>query len=231
MQFDLKIIQPYRLVLLVPIGFPFLLITSLIINHRVSNTVLSILLIFIFCASFIGLIFYLVYGHLIIRIEHEALSIEWIKRIPLDFNRTKTIAFDDITKLRIDRPAFNSQRALKIYYNYASTDTRQYNFYINSYDNKLFRGDMLKLMNYLTELSKIKSIKVIDHWDEWNEKGYLKIVYRINQVISSIAICVILYTVFAGNFKAKNLILVLSFLPQVYLYGLIMKQKMKSDKE
>ena len=231
MQFELKTIQAYRGIFLFPIGLPFLLITSLVINHRVSSTPLSILLILIWCTSVIGLIFYLMYGRLIIRIENDALSIEWIKRIPFDLNRTMTIAFDDITKLRVDRPGFNSQRALKIYYNYTDTYTKTHSFNINSYDNRFFRGDMLKLMDYLTELSKLKSIKVIDHWDEWHEKGYLKIAYRINQAITTIAVGVILYTIFTGSFKSKNLILIFCFLPQMYLYGLIMKQKIRPNEK
>ena len=107
------------------------------------------------------------------------MKIKWLKRLPFDYNKTIEIPLKDITKLRIDRQLKSNQRAVKIYFNSENSNIQGSSLFINSYENKVFKCDIVKLIEYLTELSTTKSIPVTNHWEEWNEKGYIKFTKRL----------------------------------------------------
>ncbi|WP_198170233.1 hypothetical protein [Mucilaginibacter arboris] len=195
MRFDIKSIQPYRGLILFPFVTFGLLLISLEINKWVPNAAFTVILILSLLALTFGLFYYFIYSQFSIIVDNEKFKIEWIRKLPFNFVKTETIHFKDIKKIRIDRQLNSNQRSVKIYFDTPTTNNQTNSFYINSYDNKFFRGDILNLIDYLDDLCKEKSIRVTTHWEEWNEKGYTKLVTRIIIIgLSTMAIYLILKT-------------------------------------
>lgn len=177
-RFDIKYIHPYRGLILFPFATFGLLLIFLEINDHVSNATFSGSLILSLLALVFVLFYYMISSRLSIIVEDEKFKIERIRKLPFSLNKTTIIWFKDITKIRIDRQLNSNQRSVKIYYT-STNNIQTSSIYINSYDNKFFRGDILNLMDYLNDFCKERSIRITNHWEEWNEKGYTKLVTGI----------------------------------------------------
>ena len=68
-------------------------------------------------------------------------------------------------------------------------------------------------------------------WDEWADKGYIRTAYRINIVILLLATALVTFFIINKGFSTGHLFLLLLFIPQLYLYGQQMKQKINNHKK
>jgi hypothetical protein len=218
-RFDIKYIHPYRAGVVFTLTSVGLLFAWVEINKNIQNAILCGFFILTLSAIALSLSWFFVYARLVIYKENENLRIEWLRRLPFNFNKTEIINENKITKLRIDKSSDSNQRAVKIYF---KTGT----FYINSYDNKYFRADILNFMEYLRNLSKLKSIPIVDQWDEMNERGLLRIAYITNSVILVLAIVACGLFIFFKGFQSRFILFLLPIIPHRLMYNKLMKSKL-----
>jgi len=122
---------------------------------------------------------------------------------PIEINQIETIVIDQNQLLK---KIITSERVVKIN------------------NGKIYKKDSAKFIDFLTENS---NARVIDSWDVWNEKGWLKTAYRINTIILTLFIgIVVIFTIMKG-FNSRLLLFAPLLISQLFLYQIQMKGKEK----
>jgi hypothetical protein len=212
-KFELTIFRQSRVLL----GL-FLTLVALIGLLILSAGLISFLIGLIIFAFFLLTTYYFVVGHLLISIENEQLTFNWRRKRIFNFQEIKPINIADIKTIVID----NEQFLRKI----ITTDRT-----IKINNAKVQQKDASKFIRQLVVLTKKNNVRKIDSWDEWVDKGYIKTAYRINTVILIVAIMILTFFIITKGFNSRHLFLVLLSIPQLFLYQLQMKQKIKNEKK
>ena len=207
-QFDLTIFRQSRVLLIVLI-FPVSALSALFIGRSITIPILNLLAPIIF----LGLVGYGLYyysiGHLTVRLNDKNLEFKWNKKACFNYNEIEPIEIEKINTLVIDQNQFlrkiiGQERTIKIN------------------NAKIQKKDSKKFIDFLRNNT---NARVIDRWDIWDEKGWLKIAYRINTfLLTSFIGIVVVYTIFKG-FNSRLLFFVSLVLSQLFLYHIQMKKK------
>jgi hypothetical protein len=212
-KFELTIFRQSR-VLIGLFLTPFTLIGLLILGAELNSILIGLLLF----AFYLLTIYYFVVGHLTITIDNGQIKFNWTKKLIFNYENIQPININDINTIVID----SGQLLRKIV-------TKDRTIKINN--AKVQQKDALKFIYKLGVLTKDNNVREIDSWDEWADKGYIKSAYRINTVILVLATALVTFAIFKNGFNYRHLFLVLLFMPQIFLYGQQMKQKIKNDKK
>lgn len=212
-KFELTIFRQSR-VLIGLFLTPFALIGLLILGAELKSILIGLLLF----AFYLLTIYYFVVGHLTITIDNGQLKFNWTNKLIFNYDNIEPLNIRDINTIVID----NGQLLRKII-------TKERTIKINN--AKVQQKDALKFIYELGILTKENNVREIDSWDEWDDKGYIKTAYRINTVILVLATILVTFVIFKKGFNSRHLFLVLLFIPQLFLYGQQMKQKIKNDKK
>ena len=197
--FDIKIIHPYRLVVLASMFIMGGLWGSLQIDQHISDTLSSAYLIILFNVILVRAYARLIYGRVTITAKNEEFHLEWKKKLPFNFKSPKSIAFSSINKIRIDANQGNQPnptKAVKIYFNPKSASDQQKSLFLHTFDNYYFRGDINEFIGYLSSFTKQNSIKITSHWQEWEEKGYRKLILQFLKFSAMVLATLLLYLIF-----------------------------------
>ena len=193
---------------------PFALIGLIILGAELKSFFIGLLLFTFYLLT----IYYFVVGHLTITVDNGQLKFNWAKKLIFNYDNIQPININDIKTIVID----NGQLLRKIV-------TNDRTIKINN--AKVQQKDALKFIYELSVLTKENNVREIDSWDEWADKGYIKTAYRINTVILVLAAGLVTFTILNKGFNSQHLFLVLLFIPQLFLYGQQMKQKIKNKKK
>lgn len=212
-KFELTIFRQSR-VLIGLFLTPFALIGLLILGVELNSILIGLLLF----AFYLFTIYYFVVGHLTITVDNGQLKFNWTKKLIFNYDNIQPVNINDINTIVID----SGQLLRKIV-------TKDRTIKINN--AKVQQKDALKFIYELGILTKENNVREIDSWDEWADKGYIKTAYRINTVILVLALGLVTFAIINKGFNSRYLFLVLLFIPQLFLYGQQMKQKLKNDKK
>lgn len=212
-KFELTIFRQSR-VLIGLFLTPFALIGMLILGTELNSILIGLLLF----AFYLLTIYYFVVGHLIITIDNAQLKFNWTKKLIFNYDNIPTVNINDINTIVID----SGQLLRKIV-------TKDRTIKINN--AKVQQKDAIKFIYELGILTKENNVREIDSWDEWADKGYIKIAYRINTVILVLASGLVTFAIIKTGYNSRHLFLFLLFIPQLFLYGQQMKQKLKNSKK
>ncbi len=212
-KFELTIFRQSR-VLIGLFLTPFALIGLLILGAELNSILIGLLLF----AFYLLTIYYFVVGHLTITVDNGQLKFNWTKKLIFNYDNIQPVNINDINTIVID----SGQLLRKIV-------TKDRTVKINN--AKVQQKDALKFIYELGILTKENNVREIDSWDEWADKGYIKTAYRMNTVILVLATVLVTFAIFKTGFNSRHLFLVLLFIPQLFLYGQQMKQKLKNDKK
>ena len=193
---------------------PFALIGLLILGAELNSILIGLLLF----AFYLLTIYYFVVGHLTITVDNGQLKFNWTKKLIFNYDNIQPVNINDINTIVID----SGQLLRKIV-------TKDRTIKINN--AKVQQKDALKFIYALGILTKENNVREIDSWDEWADKGYIKTAYRINTVILVLGSGFVTFAIIKTGFNSRHLFLVLLFIPQLFLYGQQMKQKLKNDKK
>jgi hypothetical protein len=191
--------------------FPISLLTALFIGLTINISILNIIIPVLFI-GLVGLgLYYFSVGHLTVIQKEKRLEFFWTKKTLFKYNDIAPIEIDEIETLVIDqnellKKIITQDRVVKIN------------------NGKIYKKDSAKFIDFLTENS---NIRVIDSWDVWDEKGWLKTAYRINTIIlTSFIGIVVIYTIMKG-FNSRLLLFAPLLISQLFFYQLQMKSKRK----
>ncbi|ASK32524.1 hypothetical protein CEY12_21620 [Chryseobacterium sp. T16E-39] len=192
---------------------PILFIISLFIGGEVNSFIITILL------FIVGLMimYYFVIGNLkiIIRSDDE-MFFEWEKKFIFNFKSMVPIKISDIKTIVLDEDQF--LRKIK-------TDT--ITIYINN--SKIKQKDADKFIDKLKGEVNKYNIRIIDSWDEFDEKGYIRLAYKINSFVLIVSIIVIIIFTILKGFNPFAFSVLLLFIPQILLYRKQMKSKIDNS--
>ncbi|MEM0577533.1 hypothetical protein [Flavobacterium polysaccharolyticum] len=163
-------------------------------------------------------IYYFVVGHLTITIDNGQLKFDWTRKLIFNYDDIAPINIADIKTIVID----SGLLLRKI----ATVDTT-----IKINNAKVQQKEAHKFIYELVNLTKENNVREIDSWDEWADKGYIKTAYKINTIILVLATVLVTFFIIKKGFNSRHLFLVLLLIPQLFLYGQQMKQKIKNDKK
>lgn len=175
------------------------------------NLVFGLLLFAIFLLTY----YYFIVGHLTVRIDTDSGKIffDWTKKHFFNYKEIEPVNISSIERIVVD----NGVLLRKI-------RTKEREIQLNT--AKFQQKDTLRLIYRLEVLAKDNDAKRIDSWDEWNEKGYLKIAYRVNSIILVVSAIIVTVFVFKKGFDSRLLFFMMLLIPQMILYGRQMKRKM-----
>jgi len=210
-KFELTIFRQSR-VLIGLFLTPIALIGLLILGAELNNIFIGLLLFAVYLLT----VYYFVIGHLTIAIDSGQLKFNWSKKLIFNYDDIEPLNIADIKTIVIDsgkllRKIITTDRTIKI--NNAKVQIKDAN----------------KFIYQLGILTKENDVREIDSWGEWADRGYIKTAYRINTVILILATFLVTFFIVKNGFNSRHLFLVLLFIPQLYLYGQQMKQKIKND--
>ncbi len=212
-KFELTIFRQSR-VLLGLFLTPVALIGLLILGAELNSILIGLILFAIYLLT----LYYFIVGHLTITVDNGQLKFNWTRKLIFNYDNIQPINIADIKTIVID----NGQLLRKIITNDGT---------IKINNAKVQQKDSLKFIYELGVLTKENNVREIDSWDEWADKGYIKTAYRINTVILVLATVLVTFAILKKGFNSRHLFLVLLFIPQLFLYGQQMKQKIKNDKK
>lgn len=124
----------------------------------------------------------------------------------------ESVKYDTIKILIID----NGQFLRKII-------TRDRTVVINT--SKIKPKDASKLIHRLSLIAKKHNIETIDSWDVMAEKGYIKTLYWINNVVMILVGIIVIVFIAMRGFNSRHLPFIFFLFPQLYFMGRQMKQK------
>ena len=193
---------------------PVALIGLLILGAELNSILIGLFLFAVYLLT----VYYYVVGHLIITIDNGHLKFNWTRKLIFNYADIEPINIADIKTIVIDsglllRKIATAERTIKIN------------------NAKVQQKDAPKFIYELAVLTKEYNVREIDSWDEWADKGYIKTAYRINTIILVLATVLVTFYITKKGFNSRQLFLVLLFIPQLFLYGKQMKQKIKNDKK
>jgi len=188
---------------------------GLVILGAELNSIIIVLFLF---AVYLSTVYYFVVGHLLITIDNGQLKFNWKRKLIFNYKDIEPIIIADIKTIVIDsglvlRKIVTTDRTIKIN------------------NAKVQQKDAPKFIYELAVLTKGNNVREIDSWDEWADKGYIKTAYRINTVILVLATVLVTFFIIKKGFDSRHLFLVSLFIPQLFLYGQQMKQKIKNEKK
>ena len=210
-QFELTIFSQSRILLIV-LFFPISFLTALFLGITIDIQILNIVTPFLFLGLVGFGLYYFAVGHLKVTQIENRLEFEWNKKLLFNYNEIDPIEINQIETMVIDqnqllKKIITAERVVKIN------------------NGKIYRKDSAKFIHFLTENS---NARVIDSWDVWNEKGWLRTAYRINTIILTLFIgIVIVFTILKG-FNSKLLLFAPLLISQLFLYQIQMKGKEKN---
>ncbi|WP_027375642.1 hypothetical protein [Kaistella palustris] len=193
---------------------PIALIGLIILGAELNNIFIGLLLFAVYLLT----VYYFVVGHLTVSIDDEQLKFRWTRKLIFNYDEIEPLNIIDIKTIVIDsgqllRKIITADRSIKI--NNAKVQVKDAN----------------KFIYQLSILTKKNDVREIDSWDEWADKGYIKAAYRINTVILVLATILVTTFIIMKGFNSRYLFLFLLFMPQLYLYGQQMKQKIKNNEK
>jgi len=211
-QYELTIFRQNRILLVVLI-FPISLLTALFIGLEIKISILNIII----PISFLGIVgfglYYFTIGHLIITQKENRLEFEWNKKAIFNYDNIEPIEINQIETIVIDQ----DQLLKKII-------TQDRVVKINN--GKIKQKDSSEFIDFLT---KNANARIIDSWDVWDEKGWLKTAYRINTILLTLFIgIVVVYTVLKG-FNSRLLLFAPFLIIELILYQQQMKRKKRKN--
>ncbi len=212
-KFELTIFRQSRVLLGVFLT-PVALIGSLILGAELNNVFIGLILFAVYLLT----VYYFVVGHLIIAIDNSELKFNWTRKLIFNYDNIEPINIADIKTIVID----NGQLLRKI----ITTDRT-----IKINNAKVQQKDAPEFIYELGVLTKENNVREIDSWDEWADKGYIKTAYRINTFLLLSTTVVVTSFIIMKGFNSRHLFLVLLFIPQLFLYGKQMKQKIKNNRK
>ncbi|WP_027375815.1 hypothetical protein [Kaistella palustris] len=193
---------------------PIALIGLLILGAELNNILIGLIIFAIYLLT----IYYFVVGQLTITIDNGQLKFNWTRKLIFNYEDIEPINIADINTIVID----SGQLLRKI----VTTDRT-----IKINNAKVQQKDAPKFIYELGVLTKENNVREIDSWDEWADKGYIKTAYRINTIILVLATVLVTFFIIKKGFNSRHLFLILLFIPQLFLYGQQMKQKIKNNKK
>ncbi len=198
-------------ILTVAILLPFCILLSAKLELILFKIIIPILILGIV----ITLLYYFSFGQLRITLNDRKLDFEWKEKPVFNFKKYNSILIDDIKKVIVDQGII-----VKI-----KTDNTEME--IRGINSEYIKSDHTDSLELLKLLEKEINIKPIDSWDVWNERGWLKIAYRINfLILISVILIVITYIILKG-FNSKLLLLIPLVLSQLIFSYFQMKSKLK----
>lgn len=212
-KFDLTIFRQSR-VLIGLFLTPVILFGLIIMSAEFGNIFIGLFLFTVYLFA----VYYFIVGHLTIIIDKGQLKFNWTRKIIFNYNEIEPLNIADIKTLVID----NGQSLKKII-------TSDRTIKINN--AKVQEKDASKFIYQLEVLTNENNIRKIDSWDELADKGYIKTFYRINSVILVFVIIIATTFIIKNGFNSRQLSLFLLVIPQLFLYGQQMKQKIKNGKK
>lgn len=177
------------------------------------NLIIGILLFGLFLLTF----YYFIVGNLTVTVDSDngKIFFTWTKKYLFNYKDIEPVNVSDIKRIVVD----NGILLKKI-----KTEDRE----VELNTAKIHQKDTFKLIYRLEVVTKENNgIKRIDSWDEWNEKGYLKLAYRINSVVLIFVAIAVTISIFKRGFDSRMLLFVMLLIPQMILYGRLMKPKIK----
>tara|TARA_R100000278_G_C5418024_1_gene145560 strand:+ start:61 stop:708 length:648 start_codon:yes stop_codon:yes gene_type:complete len=213
-EYRIKVMKQNRIllsILTVAILLPFCILLSAKLELILFKIIIPILILGIV----ITLLYYFSFGQLRITLNDRKLDFEWKEKPVFNFKKYNSILIDDIKKVIVDQGII-----VKI-----KTDNTEME--IRGINSEYIKSDHTDSLELLKLLEKEINIKPIDSWDVWNERGWLKIAYRINfLILISVILIVITYIILKG-FNSKLLLLIPLVLSQLIFSYFQMKSKLK----
>jgi hypothetical protein len=192
----------------------FAFMGCVILGAEIKNLLAGLLVFVVFLLS----VCYFVVGNLTICIDNEELKFSWKEKLLFNYKDIEPINLLEIKELVIDNGMF--LRKIK------TTDRT-----IRINNAKILYKDAGRLISRLRVLTKVNHVKIIDSWDEWKEKGFIRIAYIINSTILILAFLVVTIFIVLKGFNSRQLFVFLLVVPQLYLYGRQMKEKITNDNQ
>ncbi|WP_447637236.1 hypothetical protein [Flavobacterium microcysteis] len=189
---------------------PFLFIGSILIASHFNSFFIAFLLFPIFLI----VLYYYVVGRIVITVKDEKLNFEWKRKTLFNYKDIKVVNLEDIKVMVIDEG-----RLLK------KIKTFDRVIYINN--SKMGSRDAFDFITYLRKITKPYSPEIIDSWDEFARKGYLKLAYKLTNLVLFLSLIAILISILCNAFKVQFLFICLMFIPQMLLHRAQMKNKLK----
>ncbi len=211
-QYELTIFRQNR-VLLIVLMIPISLLISIFIGLEITIPILNIIIPISFL-SIVGFgLYYFSIGHLIIAHKENRLEFQWNKKAIFNYDNIEPIEINQIETLVIDQ----DQLLKKII-------TADRIVRINNV--KIKQKDSSEFIDFLT---KNANTRIIDSWDVWDEKGWLKIAYRINSILLVIFIGVVVFYTITKGLNSRLLLFAPFLISQLFLYQIQMKRKRRKN--
>ncbi|GAB4161556.1 MAG: hypothetical protein Tsb0033_19230 [Winogradskyella sp.] len=189
------------------VSIPF----CLFLSAEIERTFLKIIFPILILAIVTTLLYYFSFGLLKVTSSDNQLNFRWNKKPIFNFKEYNSIEFNNIESIIVEQGIY--LRKLK---------TQDAEIELGGMKSK--NTDSLKL---LTLLKTKTSIKPKDSWDVWNERGWLKIAYKINLLILIVATGIVITFIVLKGFDSKLLLFIPLVLSQLIFSHLQMKDKLK----
>ncbi|MCK4661909.1 MAG: hypothetical protein KAT68_03510 [Bacteroidales bacterium] len=219
MTYKLKIVNGFRVVFLFT-AYTLIILFSIIASLKLDIITLKLIIIFGTILIFGLFFYYLCVGEMIVVTDNNNLTLKWIKKPLFDYRKLTSIPINGIRTIVIDQ----DQIIRKIYFQ--SEKIR-----LNTWKpDSIFKDDVKEFLKYLHSIEKEnENIRIIDSWDEWFEKGYLKIALWINSSIIILGTMLIAYAWIFIEFKPMHLFYLIFLIPQLLIYQMTIKAKMRKQ--
>lgn len=157
------------------------------------------------------LLYYFSFGQLKITLANNQLNFKWKQKPIFNFKSHKAIKISEITSIIVEQGIY--LRKLK---------TKDSEIELGGFKNQ--NKDSQKLLKLLR---KEADVLPKDSWEIWQERGWLKIAYRINLSILVIAFGIVITYITIKGFDSRLLLFMPLCLSQLIFYQLQMKAKLK----
>ncbi|MFK8038341.1 MAG: hypothetical protein AB8B74_08635 [Crocinitomicaceae bacterium] len=213
--FNILILKQSRIILTI-FSAPAIIFILIFIGTRFNDLTIAYLVILSGLPVMIFLLYYFTKGRLIVTFENQILYFEWEKKYFFNYSSILPLKIIDIKGIVLDenkvlRKIMTNDR--EIYLGHALP-----NQYIKS-DSQEFIGLLL---------SENKGLIIKDSWDAWHDKGHLKFMLWVCNIIFVAAYITFFYVLIYKEIKPKYFLLLSFILPQIALY-LIQKRVKKKN--
>ena len=207
-QFELTIFRQNRILLIV-IFLPISLLTAFFLGIAINIPILNMITPILFLGLVGWGLYYFAVGHLKVTHIENRLEFEWNKKSLFNYKSIEPIEINQIETLIIDK----NQLLKKII-------TTERVVKINNV--KTYKNDTAEFVDFLTKNS---NARVIDSWEVWNEKGWLKIAYRINTIILTLFAGIVVIYVILKGFNNRLFLFAPLLISQLFLYQKQIRRK------
>ncbi len=213
--FNIIIYKQYRILLSLLI-FIILLFPILLLPTHIDNGLIQLTVTIFGIIGLIVLLRYFSVGRLFVTREDNKLKFKWDRKLIFKYREIPTTELSDIKSIVLDNQGQILRKIL--------TDNKEITLGHGN-PNKWFKSDSQDFIRFLT--TEIKDLEIKDSWDIWAEKGYLKWALRINTAILILGILIVTVFIILKGFDSRHLLMLIFILPQLILYQIKMKTKMK----